>query len=82
MITYEKQSVLDRYCKRSINDLKCTFCIEHINTYCYCDMRLRLYKLALGINELKKDVAEFSIKTSNLLQNLGSVNSYIKWRIF
>jgi hypothetical protein len=80
VIIYEKQSIVDRYCNRSITDLKCTFCIEHINSYCYCHMRLRLYKLSLGIHEFKKDVADFSMKVSTLLQETRALtyNYYYK----
>jgi hypothetical protein len=68
LVVYEPPTVVDRYYNSTTIDLKCTFCIGHINSHCYCDMRFRLYKLALGIEQFKKDVAEFSIKTTNLLQ--------------
>ena len=68
LIVYESQSVVDRYCNATMDDLKCSFCVNHLNSYCCCDMRFRLYKLALGICELKKEMDDFSIKTSNLLR--------------
>ena len=68
LIIYEPHSNLDRYCNFTMIDLKCTFCVNSIPSYCYCDTRFRLYKLALDICELKKNIDEFSIKTSDLLK--------------
>jgi hypothetical protein len=68
LIIYEPQSVLDKYCNLTTVDLKCEFCIRSIPSYCNCDMRFRLYNLALGIYELKKDVSELSVKISKLLE--------------
>jgi hypothetical protein len=68
LIIYEPQSVLDKYCNVTMADLKCEFCIRSIPSYCNCDMRFRLYRLALDICELKKGITEFSIKTSKLLE--------------
>jgi hypothetical protein len=76
LIVYEPQSVLDMYCNATMDDLKCTFCKNHLDSHCYCDMRFQLYKLALGINEFKKEVEAFSIKTSNLLRETQE----LKWK--
>jgi len=68
IIVYEDDAVLERYCNYTTDDLKCTFCIRSIDSYCNCEMRYRLYQLAIEISELRKDINEFSIKTSKLLE--------------
>jgi hypothetical protein len=76
LMIYEPQSVLDKYCNVTMADLKCEFCIRSIPFYCNCDMRFRLYRLALDICELKKDVSELSIKTSKLLEETQALTLY------
>jgi hypothetical protein len=85
LMIYEPQSVLDKYCNLTTVDLKCEFCIRSIPSYCNCDMRFRLYRLALDICELKKDITEFAIKTSKLLEETQALRlkslKYCKWRL-
>ena len=50
--------------------MKCNFCIEGSDTYCFCDFHLRMRSLVIGMYELKMKTKETNIQISNFVEKI------------
>jgi hypothetical protein len=69
----EYKNVFDKYSNATEEELKCSFCVAELDTYCFCDMRRITRRLVVGLLELREESAVTSAKAKELSDKINEM---------
>ena len=69
----EYKNVFDKYSNATEEELKCSFCVAELDTYCFCDMRRKTRRLVVGLLELREESAVTSAKAKELSDKINEM---------